>query len=137
MFHEWVSLATLIGASAVGRSARFFLVAALIYKFGPPVKEFIDRYFNRLMWTFLILVVLGFAAIKYLGGHKPLTHQGVMTALTSPVSGERNLMIGRVREAAGREFGFDPAKAPDDAANQAALALIEEWAKTLPVVEAE
>lgn len=51
-------------ASAVSRSARFFLVAALIWKFGPPVKVFIDKYFNLLTIAFVILLVGGFAIIQ-------------------------------------------------------------------------
>ncbi|MGH7474711.1 MAG: YqaA family protein [Longimicrobiales bacterium] len=51
-------------ASITSRSARFFLVGALIRFFGAGIQAFIDRYFDRLAWTFLILIVLGFAAIK-------------------------------------------------------------------------
>jgi len=51
-------------ASAVSRSARFFLVAALIWKFGPPVKAFIDKYFNLLTFVFMVLLIGGFAIIK-------------------------------------------------------------------------
>jgi len=53
-------------ASAVSRSARFFLVSTLIYLFGEPIKRFIDRYFDLLSVAFVVLVVLGFVAIKYL-----------------------------------------------------------------------
>jgi membrane protein YqaA with SNARE-associated domain len=52
-------------ASAVGRTARFFLVAGLIWKFGPSIKTFIDRYFDKLSIAFVILLVLGFVAVKY------------------------------------------------------------------------
>ncbi|MCH8208818.1 MAG: DedA family protein [Nitrospinae bacterium] len=51
-------------ASAVSRSARFFLVAALIYKFGPPVKALIEKYFNLFTIAFFILLVLGFVVLK-------------------------------------------------------------------------
>ena len=51
-------------ASAVSRSARFFLVGWLIYKFGAPVKGFIDKYFNLLSIIFVILLVGGFVLIK-------------------------------------------------------------------------
>jgi membrane protein YqaA with SNARE-associated domain len=51
-------------ASLVGRSLRFFLVAGLIWKFGPPIKSFIDKYFNILTVTFMILLIGGFAVIK-------------------------------------------------------------------------
>ena len=51
-------------ASALSRSARFFLVAALIYKFGPPVKALIEKYFNLFTIVFFILLVLGFVVLK-------------------------------------------------------------------------
>jgi membrane protein YqaA with SNARE-associated domain len=51
-------------ASAIGRSARFFLVAGLIYAFGAPVKKFIDKYFDILSIVFLILLVVGFIVVK-------------------------------------------------------------------------
>jgi membrane protein YqaA with SNARE-associated domain len=70
MFHDWVPLSTLVLASIVGRSARFFLVAGLIWKFGRPIQNFIDRRFNQLMWIFLLLLAGGFAAIKFFGSHE-------------------------------------------------------------------
>lgn len=52
-------------ASIIGRSTRFFLVAALIWKFGPSIRAFIEKYFNLLMWAFMVLLVGGFIIIKY------------------------------------------------------------------------
>jgi membrane protein YqaA with SNARE-associated domain len=52
-------------ASIIGRSFRFFLVAGLIWKFGPPIKSFIDRYFNVLTIVFMVLLVGGFLLIKF------------------------------------------------------------------------
>jgi membrane protein YqaA with SNARE-associated domain len=54
-------------ASAASRSARFFLVAGLMGLFGPKIKPFIDKYFNLLCAAFLLLLIGGFAAIKYIG----------------------------------------------------------------------
>lgn len=54
-------------ASVVGRSARFFLVAGLIYLFGEPIRDFIDRRFNFCTILFTILLIAGFAVIKLLG----------------------------------------------------------------------
>ena len=51
--------------SLLSRSARFFLVAAFIYKFGAPVKEYIEKYFNILSIVFMILLVAGFAMVKF------------------------------------------------------------------------
>jgi hypothetical protein len=53
-------------ASIISRGARFFLVAALIWKFGPAIKEFIDKYFNWLAIGFTVILIGGFVAIKYL-----------------------------------------------------------------------
>ena len=48
------------------RSARFFLVAALVAKFGEPMKEKIDKHFNLLALVFGGLLVGGFLALKFL-----------------------------------------------------------------------
>lgn len=61
-----ISFMIFIIASVISRSARFFLVATLIYIFGPKIKEFIDKYFNLLTIIFFILLIGGFLAIKYL-----------------------------------------------------------------------
>lgn len=53
-------------ASIIGRSFRFFLVAGVIYLFGPKVKAIIEKYFDWLAWLLLILGVAGFLAIKFL-----------------------------------------------------------------------
>lgn len=52
-------------ASILGRSTRFFIVAALIWKFGAPIRDFIDRYFNLLSYVFMILLIGGFILIRY------------------------------------------------------------------------
>ena len=60
-----INFPTFIVASALSRSARFFLVAALIYKFGPPIKLLIEKYFNLFSIVFFILLVLGFYLLKF------------------------------------------------------------------------
>ena len=52
-------------ASLISRSARFFLVAGMVFFFGPSVKEFIETYFNILSIVFVVLLFLGFLLIKY------------------------------------------------------------------------
>lgn len=61
-----VALPVLIGASVVGRGARFFLVAGLIYFFGPQIRGFIERRFELITMIFTILLVGGVVALKYL-----------------------------------------------------------------------
>ncbi len=53
-------------ASFVSRSARFFIVAWLIYKYGAPIKGFIEKYFNILSIVFVALLVAGFVLVKYI-----------------------------------------------------------------------
>jgi len=59
-----INFPTFMLVSLAARSARFFLVAALIYKFGAPVQYFINRYFNILTVVFLLLLLGGFVLIK-------------------------------------------------------------------------
>lgn len=53
-------------ASLVSRSARFFIVAALIWKYGAPIKVFIEKYFNILSIVFIVLLFAGFVLVKYI-----------------------------------------------------------------------
>jgi membrane protein YqaA with SNARE-associated domain len=56
-------------ATIVGRFARFFLVAALLRKFGEPIEKIIDKWFNILTIVFVVLLVAGFYVIKVVLGH--------------------------------------------------------------------
>ena len=59
-----INFVTFVLVSILSRSARFFLVAAFIYKFGAPVRHFIERYFNLLSILFFILLIGGFLVVK-------------------------------------------------------------------------
>lgn len=58
-------LHVLIFAAIIARGARFFLVAILLWKFGEPMKAFIDKYFAILTVLAGILLVGGFIALRY------------------------------------------------------------------------
>lgn len=60
-----ISFFVFVMASAVSRSARFFLVAWLIRSFGDPIRRFIDRYFNILTFVFAALLAGGFLALRW------------------------------------------------------------------------
>ena len=60
-FNFWVFIA----ASLVTRGARFFLVAALLYWLGEPIREFIERRLTLVTTAFVVLLVGGFVAIRY------------------------------------------------------------------------
>lgn len=61
-----INLVMFVIASLISRSARFFLVAYLIYRFGPQIRDFIDKYFNLLAVAFTILLIGGFVLIRYI-----------------------------------------------------------------------
>jgi membrane protein YqaA with SNARE-associated domain len=61
-----INLGIFIPASILSRGLRFFLIAGLVWKFGPPIERFIDRHFNRLVIFFSALFVAGFVAIEFL-----------------------------------------------------------------------
>lgn len=65
VFHEQVSIWTLLGASVIGRTGRFLLVAAAIYYFGPPIKRLLDKYLELFTVVFMVLLIGGFVLIKY------------------------------------------------------------------------
>jgi len=59
-------LAAFVGASIVSRSLRFFLLAALLWWFGPAVREFIERRLMLVTTAFAVCLVGGFLVIRYL-----------------------------------------------------------------------
>lgn len=61
-----INLAIFLIASAISRGARFFILAFLIWKYGPHIKTFIDKQFNLLAIAFTLVLILGFVIIKYL-----------------------------------------------------------------------
>lgn len=55
-----------IMASVITRGARFFMVAALIKKFGPAIQPVIERRLTLFTILFVALIVLGVLAIKFI-----------------------------------------------------------------------
>ena len=54
-------------ASVLSRGARFFLVAYLLYRFGEPIRNFIEKNLGLLATLFFLGLFGGFAAIKFIG----------------------------------------------------------------------
>ncbi|MEA2059305.1 MAG: VTT domain-containing protein [Thermodesulfobacteriota bacterium] len=61
-----VSFPVFFIASACSRTLRFLMVGGLIFVFGPKIQIFINKYFNILSIVFVVLLVAGFAAVKFL-----------------------------------------------------------------------
>jgi membrane protein YqaA with SNARE-associated domain len=52
--------------SAIGRAGRFFLVAALLRLFGPPIRTFLEKHFDAMALLFLALLIGGFLLLRWL-----------------------------------------------------------------------
>lgn len=60
-----LNLVTFFVASLMSRGLRFFLVATLFHFFGEKIKGFIDRHLGWLSVLFVVLLIAGFVALKY------------------------------------------------------------------------
>ncbi|MCO8144389.1 DedA family protein [Rhodovulum tesquicola] len=61
-----LNLGVFIVASVIARGLRFFVLAALLWKFGVPIRAFIERYMGLLFTLFVLLLLGGFYAVRYL-----------------------------------------------------------------------
>lgn len=61
-----LSLPVFIVASLVARALRFFIVAALLWKFGAPIRDFIEARLGLMFTLFMALLLGGFLAIRWL-----------------------------------------------------------------------
>jgi membrane protein YqaA with SNARE-associated domain len=55
-----------IVASVLSRGLRFFMEATLLWKFGPPIRKFIEKRLEILTIVFVLLLFAGFGLIKLL-----------------------------------------------------------------------
>lgn len=61
-----LDMTTFVIASILSRGARFFLVAGLLWYFGDPIREFIEKYLGLLVTVGFIVLFGGFVAVKFL-----------------------------------------------------------------------
>ena len=60
-----LDLSTFAYASVLSRGARFFMVAALLWQYGPPVRAFIEEHLATLTIAFFVLLIGGFLIIRF------------------------------------------------------------------------
>ncbi|MDN2579798.1 YqaA family protein [Aquibium sp. ELW1220] len=60
-----LDLLTFVAVSVLGRGFRFFLVTWLLNRFGAPIRSFIEKNLGLLFTLFMVLLVGGFVAIRY------------------------------------------------------------------------
>ena len=59
-------MAVFISTAIIARAIRFFLVAALLRKFGEPIREFIEHRLGFVATLFFVLLIGGFVLVRYL-----------------------------------------------------------------------
>ncbi|WP_050931322.1 YqaA family protein [Aestuariivita boseongensis] len=59
-------LGTFIATSILARGLRFFIVAGLLWKYGAPIRDFIERRLGLMFTLFIFLLVGGFFAVGLL-----------------------------------------------------------------------
>ncbi len=61
-----LSLPVFLASSVVARGLRFFILAALLWRFGAPMRRFIEAYLGLLLAALVALLIGGFAILRYL-----------------------------------------------------------------------
>ena len=61
-----LNLGVFMLSRVVARGVRCFLVATLLWKFGPPVRDYIERRLGLMFTLFCVLLIGGFIAVRYL-----------------------------------------------------------------------
>jgi membrane protein YqaA with SNARE-associated domain len=64
----WTGLpiGTFIVTSIIARGLRFFIVAGLLWKFGAPIRDFIEKRLGLLFTVFVVILVASFYGVRYL-----------------------------------------------------------------------
>ncbi len=64
----WTSMpfGVFVSTAIIARALRFFVVAALLWKFGAPIREFIEKRLGLVFTAFVVVLIGGFFMVKYL-----------------------------------------------------------------------
>lgn len=104
-----INIPMFIIASAVSRGLRFFLIGWLIWKFGAPIKTFIDKYFN-LLATLLGAMLIGFTLLAFwlIGGDEESTSiTPEPTTMTEQITVEEDSVVNDTLEFTENEATCD------------------------------
>lgn len=59
-------LATFVATSILARGLRFFVVAALLWRFGAPIRDFVERRLGLMFVLFFLCLIGGFLLVRVL-----------------------------------------------------------------------
>jgi membrane protein YqaA with SNARE-associated domain len=60
-----MNLLLFLVASLISRGARFFLLTFLLWRYGQPIQQFLEKYFNLIALGLTVCLVGGFVLIKF------------------------------------------------------------------------
>ena len=61
-----LNLPLFIGTAIVARAGRFFLVSWLLWRYGAPIRDFIEKRLGIMFTLFMVCLIGGFYVVKYL-----------------------------------------------------------------------
>lgn len=61
-----LSLPIFIASSILARALRFFIVAGLLWRFGEPIRDFIERRLGLVFTIFMVGLIGGFLALRFI-----------------------------------------------------------------------
>lgn len=61
-----MNLGTFFLTSILARAVRFYLIAFLLWKFGSPVRDFIERRLGLVFTAFFVILIAGFLVVRYI-----------------------------------------------------------------------
>jgi len=61
-----LNLGVFIISSIIARGLRFYIIAILLWKFGAPIRDFIERRLGLMFTLFMVLLLGGFYLVKYI-----------------------------------------------------------------------
>jgi membrane protein YqaA with SNARE-associated domain len=126
IFHEWVPFPLFLGASVLSRGARFFLVAALIRKFGGAIRPFLENHLEKLTIALAAAVIAGFLLLAG-GTAGESASPAKLRGLVQEMKGGNYVLRGQAAEllqAEGAPF-VDPESAPST--HPAEFAALDAW----------
>ncbi|UWQ30937.1 DedA family protein [Leisingera sp. M527] len=59
-------IGTFIATSILARALRFFIVAGLLWKFGTPIRDFIERRLGLVFTAFMLVLFGGFLLVRFI-----------------------------------------------------------------------
>lgn len=59
-----ISFVAFLSAATIGRGLRFFILGGLLYFWGPSIRDFIDKYFEKLTIALFVVVLIAVVAAK-------------------------------------------------------------------------